>query len=916
MNTIIYIGILLCLADGNYFSAAKESFRMGLFFDENQQTIPINWNIIRDNIDETIELVDTEPISVSEETLFEATVAACDFIADEERIMGAFGPSGHISSKTLESVFDYLRVPYFITNWHPKSDLYPENVFNLYPDADLLSLGMAKIVESFDWKNMAILYETDDGLLKLQEVLKLHEYDKGQAKDNIFIQKLSNDMDNRSILKKIRTSSISRIILDCQEHHIMDILVQAKEVKLLSDFSTSFFLTSMNAHTLDYSTLNTLANITTVRLFDPMQPGFQAIVEEYYPDMDPGTLTVETALFHDALMLIATTINKLKSIGAEISPKFLHCFSPDGFEDDLNLTKIIREIELKETLTGPVSLGEGKRDKFSLEVIEINKPEKPIAIWKSEYPESIHLTRNATEREAELRKRMKNYNFIVTSREGRPYLSKREDSYGNKIYYGYSVDLITEIAKIMNITFEFRLTEDNSYANLVNDLIERRADLGICDFTITPQRREIIDFSMPFMTLGIGILHKETASEEVDNMYAFMRPISWTVWFYIWTLALVISITMFFVARLAPREWENPKPWDDESRELENIWTIKNFLWLTVGSFTTQGCDILPKSTPTRTITGAWWIFSLIIVSSYVANLAAFLTMGKIDVTVDSVEELAAQSKIKYGLLAKGSTESFFANSNDTLYQKMWHNMKNEKSVFEKNNDKGVERVMSTKNGLYAFFMESTGIEYEMERKCELRRIGTLLDSKSYGIGMPLNADYRHSVNSAILQLQETGKLIELKEKWWKKEREGEPCPRDTGDKSESLALSNVGGIFIVLGFGIALAFLIAILEFIWHTRRVSVEEHLSYMEALKCELKFACNIFQKKKRARPVPSNSTSRSSSESMGFHDRLSMAKSMFAKSVSLLHLDSEERNEMRNRNPMRVIAVNGNIVEGSL
>lgn len=40
-----------------------------------------------------------------------------------------------------------------------------------------------------------------------------------------------------------------------------------------------------------------------------------------------------------------------------------------------------------------------------------------------------------------------------------------------------------------------------------------------------------------------------------------------------------------------------------------------------------------------------------------------------------------------------------------------------------------------------------------------------------------LDADYRHSINSAILKLQETGKLGELKQKWWKEEREGEPCP-------------------------------------------------------------------------------------------------------------------------------------------
>lgn len=91
-------------------------------------------------------------------------------------------------------------------------------------------------------------------------------------------------------------------------------------------------------------------------------------------------------------------------------------------------------------------------------------------------------------------------------------------------------------------------------------------------------------------------------------------------------------------------------------------------------------------------------------------------------------------------MVARASTETFFSTSNNSFYQKMWNTIKNEKpSVFEKDNHAGVERVLSTRNGLYAFFMESTGIEYELERKCNLRKIGGLLDSKSYGIGMPLS---------------------------------------------------------------------------------------------------------------------------------------------------------------------------------
>ena len=75
-----------------------------------------------------------------------------------------------------------------------------------------------------------------------------------------------------------------------------------------------------------------------------------------------------------------------------------------------------------------------------------------------------------------------------------------------------------------------------------------------------------------------------------------------------------------------------------------------------------------------------WWFFTLIMVSSYTANLAgiitiipplqvairslfvfsAFLTASKMSSPVNSAEDLAKQTKIKYGTYCCGSTRTFF----------------------------------------------------------------------------------------------------------------------------------------------------------------------------------------------------------------------------------------------------------------
>lgn len=67
----------------------------------------------------------------------------------------------------------------------------------------------------------------------------------------------------------------------------------------------------------------------------------------------------------------------------------------------------------------------------------------------------------------------------------------------------------------------------------------------------------------------------------------------------------------------------------------------------------------------------------------------------------------------------------------------MWSFMESQRpSVFTVSNTEGVERVVKGK-GNYAFLMESTSIEYVIERNCELTQIGGMLDSKGYGIAMP-----------------------------------------------------------------------------------------------------------------------------------------------------------------------------------
>lgn len=60
-------------------------------------------------------------------------------------------------------------------------------------------------------------------------------------------------------------------------------------------------------------------------------------------------------------------------------------------------------------------------------------------------------------------------------------------------------------------------------------------------------------------------------------------------------------------------------------------------------------------------------------------------------------------------------------------------------AVFVSTYEEGVKRVLE---GDYAFLMESTMLDYAVQRDCNLTQIGGLLDSKGYGIATPKGNDF------------------------------------------------------------------------------------------------------------------------------------------------------------------------------
>ncbi|CAH2047171.1 unnamed protein product, partial [Iphiclides podalirius] len=834
---------------------------------------------------------------------FAASRAACDLLASG--VVAIVGPTDANSAAIVEARCRAARVPHIQAVWRPPpvrglKRFSPPGI-NLFPEAVSLSKAVALYIKNNGWNSYTLLYDDDHGLIRLQEILK-----HADPEHKWLVRRLTPGEDNRPLLKAIKSTGATRLIIDCPADRVLEYLRQASEVKFFEDY-VSYVLMSLDAHTLDLEELRFgLSNVTCLRIFDHSNSITQSYLADWKarasPDVQiPRTtqeITVEAALASDAARLITDAIERAPE-GFKIEPQTLECNSDIKWE--------IGEEFLNDLLTNPIfgitdqivlDNVTGERNFFNVEVMELsNNGFNSIAKWNPET--GFTYARTAVEVSDLLAEKWQNKTFRVVSRIGAPYLVERvpkdgEELTGNDRYEGYSKDLIHEIlAETLHLNYEIVIVPGNLYGSynkdtktwdgLIGYLLERKADLAICDLTITYERRSSVDFTTPFMTLGISILYSKPTPPPPE-LFSFLKPFSVDVWIYMAAAYLMVSLLLHILARLAPKDWENPHPCDKSPEELENIWHIKNSCWLTVGSIMTQGSDILPKGYSTRWVCGMWWFFALIMCSSYTANLAAFLTNAAMDDSIKSAEDLAMQTKIKYGTVKGGSTFSFFKRSNVSTYQRMWGAMESARpSVFVKNNDEGVERVLKSKKK-YAFLMESTAIEYQLERHCDLMQVGSTLDSKGYGIAMPFFSSYRTAVDNAVLKLAESGKLVELKNRWWKVPKEKACVEEEAGEEgasAEELGVDNVGGVFVVLGIGCGMAAAMGAFEFLWHVREVAIEQKMTQTDAFWAELTFALSFWETEK---PVVHSRPSSSASGSIA-----SRASSVLRSAVDLFHLD---------------------------
>ncbi|XP_041283946.1 glutamate receptor 2 isoform X4 [Pyrgilauda ruficollis] len=778
---------------------------------------------------------------------------------------GVFAIFGFYDKKSVNTITSFCGTLHvsFITPSFPTDGTHPF-VIQMRPD---LKGALLSLIEYYQWTKFAYLYDSDRGLSTLQAVLDSAAEKKWQV-TAINVGNINNERKDetyRSLFQDLEVKKERRVILDCERDKVNDIVDQVitigKHVKGYHYIIANLGFTDGDLSKIQFGGAN-VSGFQIVDYDDPVVSKFiqrwSTLEEKEYPGAHTSTIKYTSALTYDAVQVMTEAFRNLRKQRIEISRRGNagDCLANPAvpWGHGVEIERALKQVQV-EGLTGNIKFDQnGKRINFTINVMELKStgPRK-IGYWSEVDKMVVNPLDGPLGNESS---GLENKTIIVTTILESPYVMMKKNHEmleGNDRYEGYCVDLATEIAKHCGFKYKLTIVGDGKYGardadtkiwnGMVGELVYGKADIAIAPLTITLVREEVIDFSKPFMSLGISIMIKKPQKSK-PGVFSFLDPLAYEIWMCIVFAYIGVSVVLFLVSRFSPYEWHTEEFEDGretQTNESTNEFGIFNSLWFSLGAFMQQGCDISPRSLSGRIVGGVWWFFTLIIISSYTANLAAFLTVERMVSPIESAEDLSKQTEIAYGTLDSGSTKEFFRRSKIAVFDKMWTYMKSaEPSVFVRTTAEGVARVRKSK-GKYAYLLESTMNEYIEQRKpCDTMKVGGNLDSKGYGIATPKGSSLRNAVNLAVLKLNEQGLLDKLKNKWWYDKGECGSGGGDSKEKTSALSLSNVAGVFYILVGGLGLAMLVALIEFCYKSRAEAKRMKMTLNDAMRSKARLS----------------------------------------------------------------------------
>lgn len=320
----------------------------------------------------------------------------------------------------------------------------------------------------------------------------------------------------------------------------------------------------------------------------------------------------------------------------------------------------------------------------------------------------------------------------VATIERKPFAFKEND-----VWTGFSIELWQAIAENLGVTTRFIETE--TFPELLGQVEKFYADAAIANISITYQREESMDFSLPIFDSGLMVLAPAGGSASIFDVILNRELFMWLGG---------AAVLLFGAANLIYLFERHRHPQFGRS-----YWSgLGEGIWWTFNAIMNAGFEIAtPSSRSGRVLAFGLIILGLFVVSAFVAQITAALTVGQLTSQVGGYQDLYDK---RVGTTSGSTSASFLT----------------EKSIRFKAFDDISEVFAALEAGdIDAMVHDAPILSYyaATEGRGRFTTAGRVFHPEKYGIALPSVSSRREDVNRAILRIREDGTYEALIEKWF-----------------------------------------------------------------------------------------------------------------------------------------------------
>ena len=306
---------------------------------------------------------------------------------------------------------------------------------------------------------------------------------------------------------------------------------------------------------------------------------------------------------------------------------------------------------------------------------------------------------------------------------------------------GFSIDLWSALSDDMGRSYQLkRVTEFSEMLRLAES---GEVDAAVANISITASREATMDFSHPIFESGLQIMIPADRGASFTLLNAIFSRDLMLAMALAFTLLLGAGLLMWRFERNAQSYFERPV----KQAAFPAFWWALNLV--VNGGFEER----VPRTIGGRILGVFLVVSSLFIVSIFVANITAVLTVDAIQSSVNSVNDLYGK---RVGTIT-GSTASTFLDSRELRFAG-YPALDNMLSDFEVGQ---LDAIVFDAPVLAFYATRSSG---------QAQMVGAVFQRENYGIVLPSDSPLKEPLNQSLLRLRENGTYDRVYRKWF-----GEP---------------------------------------------------------------------------------------------------------------------------------------------